>query len=158
MRPVARLDRRIVSVWRWTTFLTGIPLVLAGALPLWFFVLRDHSLLLTLAAVLLGLALLGIVAAALPPAMWRHWSFVIGPESFELSRGIFFREHAVVPWSRVQHVDIKHGPLDRRFGLARLQVHTASASTDADLPGLAAEEAEQLRLEIIDRYRAAAIG
>ena len=90
--------------------------------------------------------------------MWAHWSYEIADEALELSHGVWFQEHSVVPWSRVQHVDISHGPLDRRYGLAQLKIHTASAKTDAKLPGIDAADAERMRLDILDRYRRAIQG
>ncbi len=55
-----------------------------------------------------------------------------------VTRGILFRELVVVPYGRMQLVDVQAGPLDRRFGIARLQLHTAAATTDASIPGLPA--------------------
>jgi hypothetical protein len=45
----------------------------------------------------------------------------------------------------MQLVDVQAGPLDRRFGIARLQLHTAAATTDASIPGLPTAEAGRLR-------------
>ena len=96
-----------------------------------------------------------VAAWLLPPQIWSHWSYEVGEDALEFGHGLLFQEHSVVPWSRVQHVDTSHGPLDRRYGLAQLKIHTASAKTDAKLPGIEAGEAERLRLEILDRYRRA---
>jgi hypothetical protein len=62
-----------------------------------------------------------------------------------VTRGILFRELVVVPYGRMQLVDVQAGPLDRRFGIARLQLHTAAATTDASIPGLPVAEAGRLR-------------
>ncbi len=48
----------------------------------------------------------------------------------------------------MQTVDVVAGPIDQRFGIARLQLHTASATTDASIPGLPADEARRLRDEL----------
>lgn len=154
---MAKLDQRIVSVWRLSIGLSGAAALAVVIPPLWFFLLRDSSWVFTAAVAGIGLVVVGVLAATIPDAMWRHWSFEVGEKSLELSHGVLFREHGIIPWSRVQHVDVKHGPLDRRFGLAQLKVHTASAASDAELPGLDKDEAERLRLEILDRYRAAQI-
>src|SRR5690606_41037222 len=56
----------------------------------------------------------------------------------------------LVPHSRVQHVDINHGPIDRRFGLAALKVHTAGTQLSAvSLDGLLRERAEALRDDLV---------
>jgi membrane protein YdbS with pleckstrin-like domain len=51
----------------------------------------------------------------------------------------------------VQYVDINQGPIERALGLARLRVHTAAASSDATIPGIAADEADALRQVILER-------
>ena len=148
---MAKLDRRVVSVWRWTTVLWGAAGVVVTAGVGWTTLHHFTQLWILLpAVVLLGTAL---AAWRGPPAVWSHWSYELTDDALELSHGVWFREHSVVPWSRVQHVDISHGPLDRRFGLAQLKIHTASAKTDAKLPGVDAAEAERLRLDILERYR-----
>ena len=49
---------------------------------------------------------------------------------------IMFHKATVVPYGRLQFVDVDAGPIDRMFGLATVKLHTASASTDATIPGL----------------------
>jgi len=148
---VAKLDRRVVSVWRWTTVLGGAAAAVVTAGVGWATLHQFTKLWILLpAVVLLGTAL---AAWRGPPAVWSHWSYELADDALELSHGVWFQEHSVVPWSRVQHVDISHGPLDRRFGLAQLKIHTASAKTNAKLPGVDAAEAERLRLDILERYR-----
>ncbi len=145
----------MISVWRSSILIVGLVVVVVGTAALWVFFLNDRHWLLTVAAASAGIVVVGALAIGIPASMWHHWSYAIGDTSLEVSHGVFFREHGVIPWSRVQHVDVKHGPLDRRFGLAQLKVHTASAASDAELPGLDKNEAERLRLEILDRYRSA---
>ena len=48
-------------------------------------------------------------------------------------------------YGRLQFVDVTAGPLDRAFGLTSVQLHTAAATSDAAIPGLAPEVAAQLR-------------
>jgi membrane protein YdbS with pleckstrin-like domain len=51
-----------------------------------------------------------------------------------------------VPASRVQHLDLKRGPLQRRYGLATLVIHTAGTRHSAvAVSGLDAADAERLR-------------
>jgi uncharacterized protein len=59
--------------------------------------------------------------------------------------GIMFRRTVVVPYGRMQLVDVSTGPIDRRFGIAAVQLHTAAATTDARIPGLPTEDAGRLR-------------
>lgn len=59
--------------------------------------------------------------------------------------GILFRRLVVVPYGRMQLVDVRRGPLERYLGLATVQLHTAAATTDATIPGLEPDEAGRLR-------------
>lgn len=59
--------------------------------------------------------------------------------------GIVFRRLVLVPYGRMQLVDVRRGPLERYLGLATVQLHTAAATTDATIPGLPPDEAGRLR-------------
>lgn len=74
-------------------------------------------------------------------------------------RGVLVRRLSVVPYGRMQYVDVVAGPLARRFGLATVVLHTAAAATDAELPGLARAEADRLRdrLAALGEARAAGV-
>jgi len=68
------------------------------------------------------------------------------------------RNLVVVPYGRLQFVDVHAGPLDRLAGVARVQLHTASASSDAAIPGLAPAEASRLRDRLAARGEARLAG
>ncbi len=82
---------------------------------------------------------------------WANWSYELGDDVLELRHGILTRHHSVVPYFRVQHIDVAAGPLERALGLQRLVVHTASATTDSVIPGLDASEARTVRQLTLDR-------
>lgn len=67
------------------------------------------------------------------------------PDDLLIRRGIMFHRATVVPYGRLQFVDVDSGPIDRMFGLASVKLHTASAATDAAIPGLPRAEADRLR-------------
>lgn len=67
-----------------------------------------------------------------------------------LRSGPWFREMTIVPYGRMQSVEINSGPIDRHWGLASVQLVTASVTTDAIIPGLPAEEAALLRDRITE--------
>jgi uncharacterized protein len=75
-----------------------------------------------------------------------------------IRKGILFRSLVVVPYGRMQYVDVEAGPLDRKLEIAKVQLHTASAATDADIPGLAPDEAERLRDRLSARGEARLAG
>ncbi len=73
-------------------------------------------------------------------------------------RGIMFRSLSVVPYGRMQYVDVSAGPLERALGIATVQLHTASASSDAAIPGLVPAEASRLRDRLSRRGEARLAG
>ncbi len=95
-----------------------------------------------------GLAVLAVAIAlgTYLGARLRHQRWKLDAEGLWLRQGrLWFRETRV-PASRVQHVDIKHGPLERRFKLATLVVHTAAAQLSGiTVRGLDQADAQRLR-------------
>jgi membrane protein YdbS with pleckstrin-like domain len=75
----------------------------------------------------------------------RSWKYAERDDELLVSHGILFRQLVVVPYGRMQFVDVVAGPLERAFGLATVELHTATPSTDAKIPGLAPDEAARLR-------------
>ena len=86
-----------------------------------------------------------------PLARYRRWRYELAEDALELRHGIVERVHSAIPYYRVQYVDVTQGPLERAVGLAKLKVHTAAASSDATIPGIAAGDAESLRQVILAR-------
>jgi membrane protein YdbS with pleckstrin-like domain len=95
--------------------------------------------LLAIGLVATGLALVGV------HRRWLAWGYAEREEDLLVRRGVLVRRVSVVPYGRMQYVDVTAGPLDRRLGLARVTLHTAAAASDASIPGLPAEEATRLR-------------
>ena len=104
-----------------------------------------------------GLALLVWVWIAVGRRV-RSWGYAERAEDLLVTQGILVRRLVVVPYGRMQFVDVTAGPLDRRFGLATVQLHTAAAATDAQIPGLVPEEAARLRDRLAARGEAGAAG
>lgn len=100
------------------------------------------------AAVLAGLAVTAVGTVLLLHAVERRfaaWAYLEREDDLLVRRGVLVRRTSVVPYGRMQYVDVTAGPLARRFGLAMVTLHTAAAATDASIPGLRAEEAARLR-------------
>jgi hypothetical protein len=76
---------------------------------------------------------------------YRAWGYAEREDDLLIRRGVMFRRLSVVPYGRMQFVDITAGPVDRLFKLATVQLHTAAATTDAKIPGLDTAEAGRLR-------------
>ncbi len=111
--------------------------------------------LLVLAGVLLALAAWSwwLIGRQVPA-----WGYAEREDDLLVRHGIAFRAIVVVPYGRMQYVDVQAGPVDRAFGIARVQLHTASAATDAAIPGLPPEEAARLRDRLASRGQAQLAG
>ncbi len=110
------------------------------------------------AAVLVGGAVLLLVLRVVRRQV-AAWAWTERDDDLLLSRGVLVRRTTVVPYGRMQYVDVTAGPLDRRYGIATVVLHTAAAATDAVVPGLRAADAERLRdrLAALGEARAAGV-
>lgn len=96
------------------------------------------------AAFTLALAATGTAGVALRRRV-LSWGYAERADDLVVARGVLVRRVTVVPYGRMQFLDVTAGPVERAFGLATVQLHTAAAATDARIPGLAAQEAARLR-------------
>ena len=90
------------------------------------------------------------IAIALPRAIIvvrsvRAWGYAERDEDLLVRHGLFLRKLSIVPYARMQFVDVTAGPMERMFGLATVTMHTAAAASDARIPGLPSAEAARLR-------------
>lgn len=95
-----------------------------------------------------------VTGAAIVVLVWMWWligrrvrSFGYAERGDDLlvTSGIMFRRLVIVPYGRMQLVDVKAGPIDRWLGITTVQLHTAAATTDASIPGLVPDDAAALR-------------
>lgn len=101
-------------------------------------------------------AVLVLVAAVLvlPARRYQRWGYAMGADQLRVAHGYIFRTDTIVPFVRVQHIDVGQGPIERWFGLAHLVVHTAGThNSTVTLPGLMRAEAEAMRATIGARIR-----
>ncbi len=98
-----------------------------------------------------GLGLIGYVFAVLglPGRRYRRWGYRTEARAIRIASGLLIRRETVVPYVRVQHIDVSRGPIERAFGVATLTLHTAgSYNSTVDLPGLAIDDANRMRDDI----------
>jgi membrane protein YdbS with pleckstrin-like domain len=136
LRPdpaLLRLRRRVV-------LLVVTPLGLVAALLLALASGAEAGL----AGLLAALVLTGLLLVAVE-RRFAAWGYLEREDDLLVRRGVLVRRTSVVPYGRMQYVDVTAGPLARRFGLAMVTLHTAAAATDASIPGLRADEAARLR-------------
>jgi membrane protein YdbS with pleckstrin-like domain len=142
------LDPAYVKLLRIVTALWALPFVvgagvLGTALPL-------------PPGLLLGLAILlaGAVIFRVPFRRYHARGYHMGADQLRVVRGLLFRSDTVVPFGRVQHIDVDQGPLERRYDLATLVLHTAGThNASVPLPGLPVEQARAMRETIRARIR-----
>ncbi|MCX6407567.1 MAG: PH domain-containing protein [Propionibacteriales bacterium] len=84
----------------------------------------------------------------------RSWGWSESEDDLLVTSGVMFRRLVVVPYGRVQFVDVEAGPVEQRLGIAHVTLNTASTQTAAEIPGLPAEEARRLRDRLTDLGRA----
>jgi uncharacterized protein len=140
-------DIKVLHVWRISNLLTygvilGIVFLVTGVLVL-FGQSSARILLWNLVPVVLWLV--GEVSLR---RQWENWTYRLTPETLEMSHGWVWKQRRIVARDRIQHVDINSGPLDRRFGLVQVVVHTAGTSVGF-IPGLCPERADMLRDELM---------
>lgn len=151
-QPWVRVSPRLVTLRRLLTVVGGLVAVAVG------------TVLAAMAATWLAVvvAVLGVVAVGwgwvVVGRTVRSWGYAERADDLLVTRGVLRRQLVVVPYGRMQFVDVTAGPLDRRFGLATVQLHTAAAATDAQIPGLVPEEAARLRDRLAARGEAGAAG
>ena len=88
----------------------------------------------------------------------RAMAFGTGDDDFLIRKGIMFRRLTLIPYGRIQYVELSEGPIARHYGIAELKIHTASASTDATLNGVPVAEAARLRDMLAERGTAELAG
>jgi membrane protein YdbS with pleckstrin-like domain len=101
---------------------------------------------------------LGAWCAVLIPRQVRAIGYAERADDLLIRKGIVFRSMVVVPYGRMQYVDVQAGPLARAVGIAQVQLHTASPGTDAAIDGLPPEEAARLRDGLASRGEARLAG
>lgn len=90
----------------------------------------------------------------MPERRYRAWAYRMDEDELRIHSGLMVRSSTIVPFGRVQHIDIVRGPLQRRYGLASLVLHTAGTRSAATvLPGLDSDEAEAMRDHVRARIR-----
>ena len=143
LRP---LHPRVRLLW-WAQGAMTVLVLTAVALVVDLVVLERLSPRPVPAMVLPGVVLVagGLLASAVPPLRYRRWRYALRPGDLWIRYGVAWVTVSVIPFSRLQFVDTRQGPLERLFGVASLVVHTAAPGTSGTLPGLDSGEAERLR-------------
>ncbi len=89
---------------------------------------------------------------------FRAWRYQERHEDLIVERGVMVRRLSVVPYGRMQYVEVTAGPVERSFGLSTVKLHTAAAASDARIPGLERQESARLRDRLTELGESMAAG
>lgn len=141
----ARLLFHLQSFARW--LFVWLPLVVGGTAAGAVFLAPVEV------AVSVGLAVLFarfLLALWWPWLSWSRWGYRQDDDELLIKRGVLFRSVTAIPIERIQHVDVRQGPIEQWFGLAKVHVYTASGlGSDGVVPGLLRDDAEALRDKLV---------
>ena len=101
----------------------------------------------------LMVAALGTLLCALMTAQVKNLGWQETADELLVTRGKIWHTFTVVPYGRIQFVDVTAGPVERAMGLKKVKLHTASPSSDATIPGLPAVDADALRERLAIKAR-----
>lgn len=144
---LARLRRLLLLGWVGVLLVAVCVTGIVLSLPVWVWL---PLALVLVASLLPGWVLIGRNAA------W--WGYAEHDDELYVKHGALFRSLVVVPYGRMQYVDVQSGPLDQAFKIASVHLHTASPGTSARIPGLPASEAARLRDRLTERGETQAAG
>jgi uncharacterized protein len=151
-------DCHVPSVGLWNmrrAQVSVVTLVLAGLTGLSFGIKHGDlaGVISSLVVVALGLAFLWFVFRR-----YRAWTYQERHEDLVVARGVMVRRLSVVPYGRMQFVELTAGPFERMFKLSTVKLHTAAAASDARIPGLERTEATRLRDRLTELGESRAAG
>lgn len=146
-----RVDSSLSTYWRLLLLVNA--LILIGIVSvLWLFASQSEnsnlSTWVTPVSVSITLTTVVLVSVWLFILIGRRVASIgyrLRDRELEVSSGIMFQRLVSVPFARMQLVEVTAGPIERIFGIAGVQLHTASATTNAKIPGLTPKSALSLR-------------
>lgn len=146
LAPLARnVFIAVACFWAFSITLvpTGISVIAEDESPWWY-----------LFGALLLATTIACIAGYIAFNRWRHTFWKLDAEALYVRRGKTWFKQICVPRSRVQHLDFERGPLERRYGLATLVIHTAGSHERAvRQAGLLLADAEYLRDVLVPKDR-----
>ena len=132
---------RMAIARRYLSYL--VPLLAAALVASIFFPLALLSL----------VPLLGIAGAIV--LLWRRHRYALSDRAIYIREGLFRPRLWIVPYHRTQAISVRRSPLQRRFGLATVEVDTAGASlfNAPAVRDLDDDAAEALAARLLEEYR-----
>lgn len=134
------MSPKLRTVWVLRSLLNVLILAVIAAVPLTIWLGWD-GLLWTLAGYVL---LAGLRALAVSRTV-RTWGYAERDQDLLVRHGLLTRRLSIVPYGRIQLIDLSAGPIERMFGLTTVQVRTAALGSNTEVPGLDPQVAAALR-------------
>ncbi len=98
-----------------------------------------------------GIAIIGAISTSYTILADKRKFYALREQDLSYKSGVVFCKIVSQPMLRIQHVELKRGPIDRKIGLAKLQVFSAGGAMHTfEIPGLPLEKAESIRQFILD--------
>lgn len=134
------MSPKLRTVWVLRSLLNVLVLAVIAAVPLTIWLGWD-GLLWTLGGyvVLAGLRALAVSRTV------RTWGYAERDQDLLVRHGLLTRRLSIVPYGRIQLIDLSAGPVERMFGLTTVQVRTAALGSNTEVPGLDPQVAAALR-------------
>ena len=151
--PSHRLDPRMLRVW-YVSDAIGIAAVAVLAVAAWLIVRHlggDVFWVYLVAGVIEVICVVDLLVS--PRVECATWRYDVTPTDVDLYHGVFTKKRVLVPLVRVQHVQTRQGPILRAHGLATVTISTAGESFE--IPGLAEDDANELRDRVAELARLA---
>ncbi|MCG9731186.1 PH domain-containing protein [Shewanella sp. Isolate13] len=103
-----------------------------------------------LLAILTGVVLLIALVGLLRYRHAKSIFYATCSHELIMQQGFWWVKRTSLPYSRLQHVSLSHGPLERHFNLSTLKCFSAgSGSAEIELPGIEQQTAEHLRQHLL---------
>lgn len=95
-----------------------------------------------------GLLLCVYCIVIAPEYEYRQWKYFVNGEKVEIIHGIFIVKRTIIPINRIQHINIKQGPIQKKFDLSNVELFTAGGQHAIE--GLKSEVAASIADQLND--------
>ncbi|MFA9398037.1 MAG: PH domain-containing protein [Clostridiaceae bacterium] len=73
---------------------------------------------------------------------YKQWSYKITEERVVYNHGIYYKKKSIIPISRIQHLDISQGPIQKIFKLSSVKIYTAGMAHE--IVAISTSKAEEI--------------
>jgi len=153
---LTKVDPNYKTALRISVALTALPVIIgAGVLEAIVAEASDGRFPLPFGVIIGVVVFLALVVIVrLPGRRWQARGYNMSADRLRVVRGILWRSDTVVPFGRVQHIDVDQGPIERALDIATMTLHTAgSHNASVKLPGLKHDRAREMREEIRQKIK-----